>query len=418
MDVSFPRRDSESIITPSPYLVSYSPRKEIGMANLPPSSPKYSSLLSNDDIKGKKIVRNRTVPTPEPPQSPQSLRKYSSLRSSVPDDDTPERSFLRHLQRTPKGEKGEELLSIPQIQVVVDMDINDQESMDTNKSMTLGSPVTEDRGALQVGGGVYLSASGGGAKTNADHYMVLSVDPLAGGGDCSHETGRFVKSMDYHNSDKKAHRKRDYLSDDRASSRKSSVKRWTESLRQRFSYGGSRRRSRKNKEVGWEELEDSFDPSLTTPYQLNIESHWEEGEDRGNFHSISSSGIDAPSVSARPGNMEEDIQRASRRRDTVTVTIQDPGPEGFLYDRHVRKLEENFRANHLFGRRSVDLDEGMSEVVKQAQVCTVCIHTWCGVVWRVHVVWCGVACAHGVVWCGVVCARGVVWCGVGTWCGV
>jgi len=330
------------------------------MSDLPPS---FSSPLdSNEGAKGKKIVRNRTVPSAEPPRSPQALRKYSSVRSSVPEDDKQERSFLRH---PTQGEKGVEPTSIPQIQVVVDAaDTNGQESVGTNKNAVFGTPLAVNAESPPPDVGVYLSPSGGGARTDTDQRMTFSYDPFTDGSAGSgHEIGHFAKSADYQSSDMMTQHKHKYVTDSQSSTHKSSVKRWTESLRLRFSSGGGRRRSKRKGQVAWEEMGDDLD----TPYQLNVGNPRRKVEGGGHVRTIGSSSVSA-TTSPLPDKVEEEIQRVSRRRDTVTVTIQDPGPEGFLYDRHIQKLEENFCANHLFGRQSDNVDEGMLEVVEQAQV--------------------------------------------------
>ncbi len=114
------------------------------------------------------------------------------------------------------------------------------------------------------------------------------------------------------------------------------------------------------KEDGWEEFLDDTDWSLVTPYQLSTEDNLLASQTAGKMRSESAAPIiPSPAVSGKYAGWKE---------GTVIVKVKDPGPDGFLGDSYVRKLEENFRANHLFGRTTEDVDEGMVDVVKGAQV--------------------------------------------------
>lgn len=74
-------------------------------------------------------------------------------------------------------------------------------------------------------------------------------------------------------------------------------------------------------------------------------------------------------VRSRTAAEERYIKPRERGRGSfVVVKIKEPGPEEFLGGRYVRKIEENFRINHLFGSLTVDVEEGMANIIRQGQV--------------------------------------------------
>jgi hypothetical protein len=60
--------------------------------------------------------------------------------------------------------------------------------------------------------------------------------------------------------------------------------------------------------------------------------------------------------------------RERGRGSFVVVKIKPPGPAEFLDKDYVKKMEENFRVNHLFGSLTVDVEEGMRNIIQQGQV--------------------------------------------------
>lgn len=52
----------------------------------------------------------------------------------------------------------------------------------------------------------------------------------------------------------------------------------------------------------------------------------------------------------------------------VLTRLREPEPEGFLEEGYVKRLEENFRINHLFGSLTVDVEEGMRNIIRQGQM--------------------------------------------------
>ena len=60
------------------------------------------------------------------------------------------------------------------------------------------------------------------------------------------------------------------------------------------------------------------------------------------------------------------------RGSYVVLKVKDPGPVGFLNEVYVKKLEDNFRLNHMFGSLAVDVDEGMRNRICQGQVRLFC----------------------------------------------
>lgn len=56
------------------------------------------------------------------------------------------------------------------------------------------------------------------------------------------------------------------------------------------------------------------------------------------------------------------------RGSFVVVRIKSPGPEDFLDRAFLKRLEENFRLNHMFGSLTVDLEESVDSIVRQGQV--------------------------------------------------
>ena len=355
-----PRVSSDTIFTPSPYLVSYSPRREISLQNLPPPSP--SSNLTLPDLPGakkhKNIFRNKTVPIPESPRSPETLKRHASVASDVP-----ERSFLR---KCPQAQLNDhEGTNIPQIQVVVD---NDEESLDmvgNNRSQKVNhKPVGSNASTLNVKR-LFLAAN-----DNSEPFIVRSDDPSNAK---LEEEWRFVKS-DLHEPVNRSHRQKKYLTAEGHQTRSPSLRRWTENIRSRLSSGRNRKKNSKKLKDGWEELRgsDSSDSSLVTPYQLKKSSSQEEEDETLRSRSAV--------VSSGHHRVFQPVRGSDRlvKASYVTVKIKDPGPEGFLRDDYVEKLEENFRVNHLFGRLSVDVDEGMVGIVRQAQVCEcVCVCVCC-----------------------------------------
>ena len=105
----------------------------------------------------------------------------------------------------------------------------------------------------------------------------------------------------------------------------------------------------------------------------------ERGEDvRSKVRSKTSGSLDFPEHAERG--------RSETKGSFVMVMLETPGPGGFLDRGFLRKLEENFRLNHMFGSLTVEVEESMENIVRQGQVCVegvwVCLEI-CGYVLRV-----------------------------------
>lgn len=132
-------------------------------------------------------------------------------------------------------------------------------------------------------------------------------------------------------------------------SRKSpSLRNLKSSLRSRLSFG--RNQSTKKRS------DTSYENTLTIPL-LGPEQERRSREDRSK-------------VRVHTGTSEEHYvkSRERGRGSFVVVKIKSPGPEDFLDNPYVRKLEENFRLNHMFGSLTVDVGDGMRNIIRQGQV--------------------------------------------------
>ena len=123
------------------------------------------------------------------------------------------------------------------------------------------------------------------------------------------------------------------------------LKRWTESIRLRLTPGRQQKRAR-----GGDRQNVKVPPLTSCQPKMKNDEEWERL-----WGKVTSPGMD---------NFE-----GLRRRvggSFVVVKIKDPSPLGFLSDKYVKKLEEHFCLNHIFG--SVSIDEGIVETVRLAQV--------------------------------------------------
>ncbi len=60
--------------------------------------------------------------------------------------------------------------------------------------------------------------------------------------------------------------------------------------------------------------------------------------------------------------------REGGRGSFVLIQVQDPGPDRFMDQAHLRRLEDNFRLNHLFGNSTIEVKDSMRNITKQGKV--------------------------------------------------
>lgn len=126
-------------------------------------------------------------------------------------------------------------------------------------------------------------------------------------------------------------------------------------------------------------------PSLPRKIRTSLRSRFSFDRKRSRSHQTTTAALTVPLLHPqREARKEERSKVRSRtsgpfeeryvkprergRGSFVIVKIKDPGPVGFLGQEYVKKLEENFRLNHLFGSLAVDVEEKMKNMIRQGQV--------------------------------------------------
>lgn len=128
-----------------------------------------------------------------------------------------------------------------------------------------------------------------------------------------------------------------------------SLRRLRNSLRARLSFSKKQKNSKQSS------------PAPHSTF-LGVPALHPRGEGPGN---ASSSKLRSKSSTAE----ERYVKSRERGRGSfVLVKIKEPGPEDFLGGGYMRKLEENFRINHLFGSLTVDVEEGMRGIIRRGQM--------------------------------------------------
>ena len=305
-----------SSISHSPYLLTYSPRRNIRLNTLPPNSP------PEDEVQGQVDKSNTNH------GGWRFLRPFSAKATTT-----------EHAQHhTPKNAdlKREKVEIAQHSNVNIPPELKLTNASPSDKDVMPTSKPTKKEDGCHVTIQVDIVDSDPHSQTTSSIGVPHISREGSGSGDSKHEE-RFVQSdnfylkpVDNENSDNL--------------SRSPSLRRLRESLRARFSFkkGDSKRQaSSPHKNI-------LTVPLLQSPVRTK----------RSESHSSTSFVPEEYHVQPKEGG----------RGNFVVIKIKEPGPNGFLDESYVKKLEENFRLNHMFGSLAVDVEEGMKNIIKQGQV--------------------------------------------------
>lgn len=326
----------------SPYLISYSPRREVSLKTPSPLPPDVTRSQP------RKIARGNTLPIFRGnwPRKRQVKVKSGGIERQIGGG-----GFGKDLDvGDTRSVVYTKVCDLPQVRIADDSIINAKPSSNHATSSV--------RSNVRIRGEEEGTAESLQVEPDVDHVIaplnvgattLIVQSDIIGETDTSvMELGRrFIKSDNFQ------------TSRDGPKTQNPSLKRWTENIRLRLSSGRMKRKSKR------------FEPVVAGgTFKLPLLPHEQggNGEERGEMRSR------AMSV---PGKDRDEGARGTMKGSYVVVKIKDPGPLGFLSDNYVKKLEDNFRLNHMFGSLSGDVNEGMVEAVRQAQVhaYSTCVYT-------------------------------------------